>query len=51
MSDDQKEDPFNFLGYGMVAYRDLMLTLTLLFLGITVVMAPVMMIYKGHNAI
>jgi hypothetical protein len=46
-----KSDPFNFLGYGMVAYRDLMFTFTLLFVALTIVMIPVMSIYKGHNAI
>jgi hypothetical protein len=37
-----QEDPFNFLGFGMVAYRDLMFVLFLLFTVITLLMIPVM---------
>lgn len=46
-----RDDPFNFLGFGMVAYRDLMFVLALLFAVLTIIMLPVIYIYKGHNAI
>lgn len=39
---EMQEDPFNFLGFGMVAYRDLMFVLFLLFTVITLLMIPVM---------
>ncbi|CDW85661.1 UNKNOWN [Stylonychia lemnae] len=51
LSQDMKDDPFNFLGFGMVAYRDLMLTLVILFTFLTIVMTPVMVIYSKHTAI
>ncbi len=40
------EDPFNFLGFGMVAYRDLMLVMILLFGAISLLMAPTMYFYS-----
>lgn len=46
-----RDDPFNFLGFGMVAYRDLMFVLMMLFAVLTLIMLPVIYIYKGHNAI
>lgn len=46
-----QEDPFNFLGFGMVAYRDLMWVLTVLFTLLTIIMLPAILIYKNHNAI
>jgi len=39
---DEDTDPFNFLGFGMVAYRDLMLVLILLFTVISILMIPAM---------
>lgn len=44
------EDPFNFLGFGMVAYRDLMLVMILLFGGISLLMAPAMYFYSQYDA-
>ena len=46
-----QDDPFNFLGFGLVAYRDLMWVLTVLFTILTIIMFPAILIYKGHNAI
>lgn len=51
LTEEQKEDPFNFLGFGMVAYRDLMFTLIWLFVILSVIMVPVAYIYKGYDAI
>lgn len=51
LTEEQKEDPFNFLGFGMVAYRDLMLTLIWLFIVLSVIMLPAAFIYKGYDAI
>jgi hypothetical protein len=48
---DQQDDPFNFLGFGMVAYRDLMFILIILFSVISIIMIPAMSIYKSHNGI
>lgn len=46
-----KEDPFNFLGFGMVAYRDLMVTLIALFTFLTVLMIPTAIMYGNHEGI
>lgn len=46
-----QEDPFNFLGFGMVAYRDLMWVLTILFSILSIIMLPAIFIYKSHSAI
>lgn len=51
LSKELREDPFNFLGFGLVAYRDLMFTLIMLFSVLSIIMLPVIFIYKGHNAI
>jgi len=48
---DKKDDPFNFLGFGMVAYRDLMFILILLFAVISAIMYPAISIYKSHSGI
>lgn len=48
---DKRDDPFNFLGFGMVAYRDLMFILILLFTVISVIMYPAISIYKSHDGI
>lgn len=44
-------DPLNYLGFGMVAYRDLMFTMFALFAVLTVIMIPVMNFYNGQGAI
>jgi hypothetical protein len=46
---DTDEDPFNFLGFGMVAYRDLMLVMILLFTVISILMIPAMYMYSSHT--
>ena len=51
LDEEQKEDPFNFLGFGMVAYRDLMFILIILFSVLSLIMAPAMYIYKSHDGI
>ena len=51
LSEEQKEDPFNFLGFGMVAYRDLMFSLILLFALLSLLMLPAMYFYKNGGAI
>ena len=51
LTEEQKEDPYNFLGFGMVAYRDLMFTMILLFSFMSVLMLPAMMYYKKGGAI
>jgi len=42
-------DPFNFLGFGMVAYRDLMQVLIVLFAVISLLMIPAMHYYGSYN--
>jgi len=46
-------DPLNTLGFGIVTYRDLLWQMTWLFVALTVIMSPVLMVYKngsGYNA-
>lgn len=51
MTEEQKkEDPFNFLGFGLVAYRDLMLILFMLFVVLTALMTPAMVFYSKYDA-
>jgi hypothetical protein len=44
-------DPFNLLGFGMVAYKDLMWTSILLFTVLSILMSPAMFYYKSFNGI
>jgi hypothetical protein len=44
-------DPFNLLGFGMVAYKDLMMTSIILFSVLSVLMAPAIFYYKSFNGI
>lgn len=43
---EEEGDPLNYLGFGMVAYRDLMFTMFWLFAVLSLIMTPVMMFYK-----
>ncbi|CDW86701.1 UNKNOWN [Stylonychia lemnae] len=47
--DLKKQDPFNFLGFGMVAYRDLMLILFMLFTLLSLLMFPAMYYYSKSD--
>jgi len=47
----QDPDPLNYLGFGMVAYRDLMFTMFALFAVLTVIMIPVITFYNGQGGI
>lgn len=49
--DNVEPDPLNYLGFGMVAYRDLMFTMFALFAVLSILMVPVMSFYKGQGAI
>jgi len=54
--EDKKEnepepDPLNYLGFGMVAYRDLMFTMFWLFAVLSLIMLPALMFYNGQGAI
>jgi hypothetical protein len=44
-----KEDPYNALGFGMVAYRDLMLTLMCLWGACSLLMAPALHYYSSGS--
>jgi hypothetical protein len=49
--DDKKEeegDALNFLGFGLIAYRDLMFTMFWLFAVLSVIMLPAMSYYSGQ---
>lgn len=51
---DQEElsqDPFLLLGFGMIAYRDLLLTFVYLFTVLSLILLPAMLYYKGHDGI
>lgn len=44
-------DALNYLGFGMIAYRDLMFTMFLLFTMMSIIMVPAMIFYKDQGAI
>jgi hypothetical protein len=54
---ETKNDPILLLGYGIVAYRNLLKTLTFLYLGLSILVTPVIMLYQqgdgfnGYNAV
>jgi hypothetical protein len=50
-TDEKEPDPLNYLGFGMVAYRDLMFTMFMLFALMSVIMLPAMMFYKGRGGL
>ena len=44
-----ERDPYNSMGYGMIAYRTTLLYFTFAFMFLTILAAPIMSIYKaGH---
>jgi hypothetical protein len=49
--DEKEPDPLNYLGFGMVAYRDLMFTMFALFAVLSILMIPVMNFYNAQGAI
>lgn len=51
ITDEPNGDPFNFLGFGMVAYRDLLTTLIMLFALLSVFMTPAIAFYRKGGAI
>lgn len=48
--EQKKEDPFNFLGFGLVAYRDLMFIMFMLFVVLSLLMTPAMVFYSKYSA-
>jgi hypothetical protein len=46
---EQREDPFNILGFGMVAFKDLMFTLIVVFTILSVIMLPAAFIYRSYH--
>ena len=40
-------DPLNYLGFGMIAYRDLMFTMFWLYAVLSIIMIPVMVFYSA----
>ena len=44
-----EEDPFDYLGFGLVSYFDLIKTLIFVFLILTLVNIPNLLIYKSYN--
>jgi len=49
--DGQEPDPLNFLGFGMIAYKDLMFTMFWLFAVLSIIMIPAMSFYSSQGAI
>lgn len=45
------QDPFLLLGFGMIAYRDLLLTFVILFSFLSLLMGPAMYYYSKHEGI
>lgn len=51
MNDDNKDDPFNKYGYGVMAYFKLLRSLMATFLIISLLIAPVMWLYSMGNTL
>jgi hypothetical protein len=51
VEEGQESDPLNYLGFGMIAYRDLMFTMFWLFALLSLIMLPAMTFYKGQGAL
>lgn len=53
ISDEEtRKDPILLLGYGIVAYRNLLKTMTFLFLVLSILVAPIILLYQkgdGYN--
>lgn len=47
VEEEAEPDPLNYLGFGMVAYRDLMFTMFCLFALLSVIMIPAMVFYQN----
>jgi hypothetical protein len=47
----EEADPLNYLGFGMIAYRDLMFTMFCLFTIMSIIMIPAMSFYNAQGAI
>lgn len=46
LDDEASHDPLNYLGFGMIAYRDLMFTMFWLFALCSLIMTPAMFFYQ-----
>jgi len=46
---EMREEPFLMLGYGVNAYLDIMLSLSYMFIWITIFCIPIFMFYKSNN--
>jgi hypothetical protein len=46
---EKKEDPYLQLGFGMIAYRDMLFTLILLFSLLSIIMAPAYFFFSGGS--
>ena len=49
--DALKKDPYLLLGSGMIAYRDLLFTLTIVFSLLSIIMIPAMLFFNGYKGI
>lgn len=49
LDQNDDSDPFNFLGFGMVAYRDLMFAMIVLFTILSLIMASTMYYYSQYK--
>lgn len=49
--EERRKDPYLVLGFGMIAYRDMLFTLILLFSVLTVIMAPGMAFFNKYEGI
>jgi len=49
--DALKKDPYLLLGSGMIAYRDLLFTLTLVFSLLSIIMIPAMLFFNSYKGI
>ncbi len=49
--EEKNQDPYVILGFGMIAYRDLLFTMIIVFSILSVIMLPAMSFYNQHGGI
>ncbi len=49
--EEKKDDPYLILGFGMIAYRDLLFTMIIIFSILTVVMMPAFFFFQKYDGI
>ena len=49
--EERRKDPYLILGFGMIAYKDLLFTLIMLFSFLTIIISPAFFYFDKYNGI